>query len=441
MPNRRANDVSVVGLGKLGLCLAAVLSSRGFRVKGVDLDASKVEAINRGVSPFYEPGLEKLLRKVGQRLVASISYSTAIEKTNATFVVVPTPSDDSGAFSLRYVIKAMESVGKELAEIRRYHLVVLTSTVMPGSMDGTVKPLLEGASGKICGRDFGLCYNPEFIALGDVIGGLLRPDFILIGESDTKAGLYLSEIQHRICTNSPPIERMKFVNAELSKIALNSFVTMKISFANTLAEISEKTHGGDVDVITSAIGRDKRIGSAYLKGALGYGGPCFPRDNIAFARYAKSVDAQARLAEATHIVNIDQTERLIMQMLKTGLQLNMGVGVLGLSYKPNTSVVEQSQSLLLAQRLSELGHEVNVFDPAAVENSKAVLGDKVSYFRSARACVKASDYVILATPWPEFKNLNSRDFEGKTVFDCWRFLRNEVKMMPTYFSVGRGEDE
>lgn len=430
--------MSVVGLGKLGLCLAAVLASKGYLVKGVETDSSKVEVINRRRSPVYEPGLEGLLRKNVRRLVASTAYESAVSETDATFVVVPTPSDDSGAFSLRFVVQAMKSIGRELAKKRGYHLVVLTSTVMPGSMDGTVRPLLEKASGKVCGRDFGLCYNPEFIALGDVIRGLLQPDFILIGESDKKAGSLLSMIQNRICNNSPPIERMEFVNAELAKIAVNSYVTMKMSFANTLAEISEKMPGGNVDTITSAIGRDKRIGTAYLKGALGYGGPCFPRDNVAFARYAESVGVRARIAEVTHQVNIYQTKRIMTQIEGKGLRRGMGVGVLGLSYKPNTNIVDQSQSLLLAQRLGELGYEVNVFDPAAMESAKAVLGGMVRYSRSAEDCVKASDYVILATPWEDFLKVGALQFRGKVVFDCWRFLGDSVKKASTYFSIGRG---
>lgn len=440
MPSTKIRSVSVVGLGKLGLCLAAVLASKGYRVKGVELDKPKVDAINRMKSPIYEPGLEQLIQEDAGRLVASTTYEGAVVGTDATFVVVPTPSDDSGAFSLKFVVPAMESIGRELGAKNRYHLVVLTSTVMPGSMDGTVRPLLEKASGKVCGKDFGLCYNPEFIALGNVIGGLLRPDFILIGESDPEAGSLLMAIQHCICDNSPPIERMEFVNAELAKIAVNSFVTMKMSFANTLAEISEKTPGGNVDKITSAIGRDKRIGTAYLKGALGYGGPCFPRDNVAFARYAKSVGAQARIAEATNLVNIGQTKRIVSQMQEKGLRKGMKVGVLGLSYKPDTNVVDQSQSLVLAQLLNELGYEVSVFDPAAMENAKTVLGDTVRYSRSAEDCVKASDYVILATPWRDFLNITARLFRRKVVFDCWRFFKDDTIRASTYFCIGQGQN-
>ena len=432
--------VSVVGLGKLGLCLAAVLASRGFDVRGIDVDQTKVDAVNKGNPQVYEPRLKGLIKSNSKRLSATTRYDGAIADADATFVVVPTPSDGSGAFSLEYVKPVMEKIGFELATKRGYHLVVLTSTVMPGSTEGVVRPALERASGRVCGKDFGLCYNPEFIALGDVVRGLLEPDFILIGESDAKAGTVLEGLQRRICTNSPPIERMEFVNAELAKIAVNSFITMKISFANTLAEMSEKMPGGDVDKITRAIGKDTRIGPSYLRGALGFGGPCFPRDNVAFARYASRVGAQALIAEATHKVNLLQVERVLGLVKRLELDPNAKVGVLGLAYKPDTNVVEESQSLLLAERLCRLGYEVSVFDPAAMDNARAVLKNSVRFAGSAEECVRGSDCVILATPWRDFRKLPPRSFRGKKVLDCWRFLGEEVRGVSEYFGAGIGSD-
>ncbi|HEV2390625.1 MAG TPA: nucleotide sugar dehydrogenase, partial [Nitrososphaerales archaeon] len=289
----------MVGLGKLGLCLAAVLANSGFDVTGVDVDRRKIDAVNRGESPIYEPGLAELITSGRKSLRATSDCDAAVAESQATFVVVPTPSSASGGFSLRYVKPAMKSVGGALSHKSAYHLVVLTSTVMPGSMDETVLPVLEQSSGKKCGPDFGLCYNPEFIALGDVVKGLRNPDLVLVGESDKDAGDSISKIHARMCENPSRIERMTFLNAEVAKIAVNAFVTMKMSFANTLAEICERLPSGDVDRITQAIGRDRRIGPTYLKGAIGYGGPCFPRDNVAFATFAKKIGVKADLARAT----------------------------------------------------------------------------------------------------------------------------------------------
>lgn len=406
---------------------------------GIEVDPSKIEAVNQGRSPIYEPGLEDMIRSNKERLRATANYLDAIAKSSVTFVVVPTPSDRHGAFSLRFVTPAMEKIGRALSKKNSYHLVVLTSTVMPGSMDGAVKPILEKNSRKRCGEGFGLCYSPEFIALGNVIKGLMNPDFVLVGESDAPAGGKLARIQQQICTNSPPVERMNFLSAELAKISLNSFVTMKMSFANTLAEICEKLPGADVDRVTSAIGRDRRVGGAYLKGAIGYGGPCFPRDNIAFARLAESVGAQASLAKSTHEVNLGQVERILGLLKKAGVSRGDTVAVLGLSYKPDTNIIDESQSVMLAKRLSEDGMNVRVYDPAAMQNAHAVLDSSVSYDDSAAESVKKSDACVVATPWPEFETINPRFLKGKVVLDCWRLLYSKRTYAKRYLAIGLGE--
>ena len=190
----------------------------------------------------------------------------------------------------------MDEIGRVLAKKPGYHLVVVHSTTMPGSIGGPIRQRLERASGRKVGPELGLCYNPEFIALGDVINGLLHPDFILIGESDKKAGDILEGLYRKVVGPDANIARMNFVNAELTKISVNTYVTMKISFANMLGEICDRLEGADVSVVADAIGRDTRIGKKYLKPAVGYGGPCFPRDTIAFGRVAHLVGGTADLA-------------------------------------------------------------------------------------------------------------------------------------------------
>lgn len=419
----RKERIAVVGLGKLGLCLALVLANRGYVVSGIDTDARKVATISSGHSPIYEVGLAQLLRKNRKLFSVSTNFDV-IGKCQVTFVVVPTPSERSGEFSLHFVEKAMRQIGNVLSRTRRYHLVVLTSTVMPGSMQNVLQPLLEEASGKKCGRDFGLCYNPEFVALGDVIRGMSEPDFILIGESDKRAGNILSRVQKNICKNSPMIERMNFSNAELAKISVNSFVTMKMSFANTLAEICEKMPGGNVDTVTRAIGRDRRIGPSYLKGALGYGGPCFPRDNIAFANFAGRLGAQARLALATHEVNTRQVRRVIETLETEGITPPLKISSLGLTYKPKTDVTEASQAYLLVQLLAKRGFEVHVYDPGVTGDSKLVRERNLIYETSLLDCIRNSDVCIIATPWKEFAQVNRAEFRNKIVFDCWNIFES-----------------
>ena len=431
--------IAVVGLGKLGLCLALVLADRGYYVTGIDTDLRKIETISRGKSPIYEPGVVHLLYKNRKWLSVSSNFNP-IKDCHTTFVIVPTPSERSGEFSLHFVEKAMREIGKILSNTQGYRLVVLTSTVMPGSMKNVVQPVLEEASGKKCGKDFGLCYNPEFVALGDVVRGMSAPDLILIGESDKRAGNILERVQRRICKNSPKVERMNFVNAELAKISINSFVTMKMSFANSLAEICEKIPGGNADLVTKAIGQDRRIGSSYLKGALGYGGPCFPRDNLAFAAYAERVRAQGKLALATHQVNSWQVRRIIERLEAEGIAPPLKISVLGLTYKPNTDVTDSSQAYLLALLLAKRGFEVHVYDPAI--NSSSIIGKGSGLISETRLddCIRKSDVCIIATPWKIFTKINKIEFRNKIVFDCWGLFQ-EIPEASRLLKIGQYSPE
>ena len=427
--------ISVIGLGKLGLSLAAVLAERGFQVVGVDVDERRVSSVNRGLSPIFEPGVGLLVRSNRDSLVATTDHDKAVMETDATFVVVPTPSNSSGEFSIEFVKSAARMVGKALSKKRGYHLVVVTSTVMPGAMERDVKPALEKASGKKCGRDFGLCYNPEFIALGEVVKGLLSPDLILIGESDRAAGDVLTWIQRHVCASSTPVERMNFVNAEVAKIAINSYVTMKMSFANTLAEICERLPKGDVDKVTRALGRDTRIGPAYLKGAIGYGGPCFPRDNVAFARFARRLGVNAELARGTDRTNKRQLRRIVALIEKHGSPSSSRIGILGLAYKPNTNVTEGSQPLELARVLARKGFEVHVYDPAMARIPVQALNFKLE--GDAKECVANTDICVIATPWASFAEIEKAAFKDKLVLDCWRLLDGGDEISTRYLPLGR----
>src|SRR5437016_12535094 len=221
---RMVSTISVIGLGKLGSPIAACFAARDFQVNAVDIDAQKVDAIGRGVPPVREPGLAELLKESKGRLRATQDTEAAIRDSEATFIVVGTPSEPDGGFSLRYVIPTCEAIGRALRNKNSFHLVVLTSTVMPGSTGGEIKSALESASGKRCGQDFGLCYSPEFISLGSVIRDFLNPDFLLIGESDPHAGELLASIAKGVCENQPPVARLSFANAELTKLAVNPYV-------------------------------------------------------------------------------------------------------------------------------------------------------------------------------------------------------------------------
>ncbi len=227
--------VSVIGLGKLGACIAACFAHKGFSVVGADVSAKTVDMVNQHQPPVFEPQLVELMAGSGDRLRATQDVAQAIVDTDATLIVVPTPSTEEGGFSIDYVIEAARSIGRGLKAKDGYHLVVLTSTVLPGSTEYGMIPVLERESGKRCGQDFGVCYSPEFIALGQVIKDFLNPEFLLIGEQDERAGEMLASIYLAVCDNQPKIARMNLVNSELTKISVNAYVTMRISFANMVA--------------------------------------------------------------------------------------------------------------------------------------------------------------------------------------------------------------
>ncbi len=437
---------SVVGLGKLGASMAAAIASRGFYVIGVDVSHRSVELVNAGHAPVQETDLEETIAANRERLRATLSHREAILNSDVTFVVVPTPSDDRGAFSLQYAAWAFREIGRALKEKTDYHNVVLTSTVLPGSTRYGLLPILEQESGKRCGPDFGLCYSPEFIALGSVIRDFLNPDFVLIGEFDERCGSQLEACYAQIMQNNPPCVRMSLENAELTKIAVNTFVTMKITFANMLADLCERIPGGDVDVVTHALGLDKRIGPKYLKGALGYGGPCFPRDNVALGVIAQALGTRAELAEATDRVNRALPER-IMERLRTFIRKGTTVAVLGLAYKPYSHVIEESQGIALAWALFRAGARVVAYDPLAGEAARNEFRGQILVLDSLADCLAQAEVVLITTPDPAFQALEAADFGNQgtpvTVIDFWRILDRKLAGQPhiRYIPIGRCIDD
>lgn len=429
--------LAVIGLGKLGSPLAAVLASRGHDVVGVDLNPAFVDAINAGRAPVVEPGLPERLAATEGRLRATTDFGDAVRASELSFVIVPTPSGPDGAFSNRFVIDAVRHIGAALRGNDHYHVVNITSTVMPGSTGGEIRAALEAASGRTVGVDVGLTYNPEFIALGSVVRDLLHPDMVLIGESDSRAGDTLEGAYRLTVPEGTPVQRMNWVSAELTKIAVNTFVTTKISYANMIAELCERLPGADVDVVTKALGRDTRIGAKYLKGALGYGGPCFPRDNVALATLARSLGLRADVAEATDAINRRQVDRIV-GLVKRLAGEAADVAVLGLSYKPDTPVVEESQGVMIAKALAQAGHAVFITDPVALDGAAAVLGESVTPIGTAAAAVEQASIVVVTTPDRSFAALPPAAFGGKTVIDCWRILPAAVAGVADVVHIGRG---
>ena len=437
--------LSVFGLGKLGCTMLACFASKGWQVIGMDINKLSVDTVNKGKSPIYEPGVNELIGKYKDYISATSDTEYAVRNSDVSFVIVPTPSTIDGTFSTDFVEAVAAEIGSILRSKDSYHTVVITSTVLPGDMK-LIQELLERTSGKKCSKDFGLCYNPDFIALGSVVRDFLNPEMILIGESDKKAGDTLENIHRNLIDNNLNIHRMNFYNAELTKIALNSYCTLKITFANTLAEICEYMPGGNVDQVTDALGDDSRIGRKYLKGGLSYGGPCFPRDNRAFAKSAEKFGCTTPLAVRTDQINdYHRNERIPNKLLALMKEHKTNkLSILGLSYKTDTQLVEESAAISIINALIKEDVQLTIYDPAGMGEAKKEITDfdKIHFATSAKECLSGAKICFIATPWQEFKNLSKQDFlqsmaTKPVIFDGWNIFSFEGDNEIEYVRIGK----
>lgn len=415
-------SVSVVGLGKLGLGLALCFASGGIETLGVDVNEEVVNSINDGRTPIIEPDYQELIDELGDKFRATTSHAEAIEKTNITFILVATPSIGDGRFSNRYVKSALKSLSEAFGKSEKpYHLFVISSTVVPGSTEKTFIPLIEQYSGRKYKKDFDVCFDPDFVALGTVVKDFRNPDLVIIGESSTKAGDKIEALHRQMCENEPKIARMSLISAEVAKVSLNAYITMKISFANTVANLCERIAGADVDAITSAIGVDKRISPFYLRGGLAFGGTCFPRDTKAFMTISRQYNLDPMLLDAVERVNIEQNKHLA-EVAKSYLTNENKISILGVAFKDKTPVIEESPAIHLIQELVIDDADVTIYDPLAMDSARTVFDDEISYATSIEDCLNSSPVCVLTLMSKEYKTA-VENFQPKnpvTIIDCWR---------------------
>ncbi len=294
---------------------------------------------------------------------------------------------------------------------------------MPGTMENEVVPLLLKAAGRRLNKDFGVCYSPEFIALGSVVHDIRNPDMVLIGETNHRVGFVLEEVLRSVVGPVPPVHHMSLVNAEIAKIAVNAYVTMKLSFANNLGEICEGIPGADANVVAAAIGADARIGSSYLRPALAYGGPCFPRDNRAYAKAAVDAGTDASLAVASDNINQRQIARLVHRVHQA-LPEGARVCVLGLAYKPQTAVTTESVGVRLVEVLKACDIHVTAWDPIARPEG-------IELAESLEDALLGATVIVVTTAWPEFADIPV--LPSQVVIDGWGIVQGELVVR-----VGRG---
>ena len=433
--------ISVVGLGFVGLSLTSVLAARGNDILGIDVDKNKCENIQKGISPFFEPELEKLL-KIGLRKKLKISTDISLMKnSDIIFVAVGTPQRSNGSIELSMIKDAVKSIGKIVKNDTRNPIIFIKSTVTPGTMQKIVLPLLEKESGKKAGKDFGLISNPEFLQESTAIRDTKFPHVVVLGGYQTKymkkAKKFFSKIHPDI-----PLVITNHQTAEMIKYANNSFLATKISFINQLSNICQNIPGANIDDIAKTIGLDPRIGKLFLNAGPGYGGSCLPKDMKALINFADKVGINPTLLNAVEQTNKKQIQNIILLIKKTlGSLENKQITILGTAFKPNTDDIRDSIAIELIKKLLKKKMNITVYDPKAIKNTKIIFGEKIKYASSISNSLKNSQCAIIMVHWKQFEKINNnsiRVMKRKFIIDCRRVLL-EKQLDSEYHAIGIGK--
>lgn len=430
-------SVSVFGLGKVGHTLACCLAAAGNRVIGYDPVPEIVNAVNDGTYQSLERDVADRLASAGpDQFKATSSSDEAVHSSDVSLVIVPTPSNSLGGFSLRYALDACRSIGTAIKNKPAAHFVALVSTVLPGASDRYIMPALELSSGRRIGNNLGYCYNPSFIALGEVVNGFERPDYVLVGQADEKSGDAIEALHRSMMRNDTPVVRMKPIEAEIAKIASNTHETMRVTFANMLFSLCSEVPDADVDIITGALGH--RMGRRFFKGAVPYGGPCWPRDNRALAVFMDAVGVPSVMPRTVDISN-EEHGKYILRKIFGATSRGDTVGLLGLSYKPNTQVIDGSFGIALAEWLLADGRNVVAWDPLASNEARQILGDRIHYALSPEQCLRSASVTMIINPMRAFETVSWTAASNGTVLDPWRCLSPaQASEIGSYIPMGRG---
>ncbi len=392
-------NICIVGSGYVGLVSGACFADLGNRVICVDNDESKIKKLHKGIVPIYEPGLEEIIRRnvKARKLSFSMDLRQSVKKSEVIFICVGTPPKDNGEADLSFV----ETVAKEIAvSMPSYRLVVEKSTVPVNTgewVENTIKVFNKR------NIPFDVASNPEFLKEGSAIDDFMNPDRVVIGVKSKKAREILTELYRPL---KAPIVVTDIKAAELIKHASNSFLAMKISFINSIANICDKL-GTDVNEVARGIGLDKRIGDKFLNAGIGFGGFCFPKDLSAFIRIAEKAGYDFGILKEVESVNLDQ-KKMVLKKIEEMLWNLPGktVGILGLAFKPNTDDIRYSPPLDIIELLKKEGVNVKAYDPAAMERTKEVFKKSVKFCKNPYEVAKDSDCLVIATEWNEFKELD-----------------------------------
>ena len=434
-------SVSIVGLGYVGLTTAACFASRRTRVVGVDVDETRIRKIQRGEPVIRERGLQPLLDRALRTGHLKLRTDFAeLNETDVSFITVGTPGKPDGSIDTGYVEDAAREIGRSLRSRDDFHLVVVKSTVVPGTTVGRVKPILEAESRSKVGDRIGLAVSPEFLYEGSAVQDTLKPEALVVGTSDRKSSNLLLSLYRRFYGRLPPTISTTPENAELIKYSINAVRALQVSYINFLANICSRIERGEVRDVVAGLGRVTRLDKRYLGAGLGYGGSCLPKDTKALSAFAESIGVDASLLGSAIKVNEKQALEAVRMARK--LAGNLGgkkVAVLGLAFKAGTDDVRESTAIRLIGALIDEGARVVAYDPEAASNARSLLGNKVTYAASAEECITGTDVCIIATGWEEFKALKPSQFQrlmrspavvdGRRIFDPKYFRARGVPFL------------
>lgn len=433
----------IIGTGYVGLITGACLAEMGNYVICVDNDEEKLKKLKNGITPLYEPGLEELiLANVSEgRLEFTNDLNYAVKKSLACFIAVGTPSGDDGSCDLSFVLSVAESIGKAMKENNEYKVIVDKSTVPVGT-----HKLVEDAIKKNYKGEFDVVSNPEFLKQGAAVDDFLKPDRVIIGSNSEKAIDIMRDIYNPFMRTGNPIIIMDIKSAEMTKYAANAFLATKISFANEMANISEKV-GANADLVRIGMSSDKRIGNQFLFHGLGYGGSCFPKDVQALIKTALDFGIDSDLLKATNKVNFNQRKIFTDKILKhyNNDIKNKTFAVWGLAFKPRTNDMRESPAITIIKTLLDKGAKIRAYDPKAMETAKSIFGDSIYYTVNSYEALENADALILITEWNEFKRPSFDKiksslkeaiiFDGRNQYDKERMKQRGIK----YISLGVAE--
>ena len=444
---RIVDKIVVVGAGYVGLVTGACLSDLGIEVTCVDVDQKKIEGLNNGILPIYEPGLKEIVERnyAKGRLNFSTDLSEAIKGSAVVFIAVGTPTGENGSADLKYVLAVANQIGNTMTD----YLIVITKSTVPV---GAAEKVREAVSDALDLRDvdfgFDVASNPEFLKEGSAIDDFIKPDRIVVGVDSEEAQAIMEKLYNPFTLNGHnPLIFMDIPSAEMTKYAANAMLATKISFMNDIANLCEKM-GADVNWVREGIGSDPRIGNKFINAGIGYGGSCFPKDVKALARMGRENGHTMRILEAVEAVNDDQKSVLFNKInAYFGGELSgKTIAFWGLSFKPNTDDMREAPSIILAHLLTKSGANVRAYDPVAMEEAKHDLGNTIAYCESDMDAVQGADALALITEWTEFHVPNWERvgvaMKTKVIFDGRNLYRSNIvgEAGFDYYGIGMGEN-